>query len=204
LELTVDDSLADFSSFISDTDLMKQVQAGETEQFAQLVGRYRRAMNRVAESRLGNHHLAEEVVQETFLSAYRSRHTYLPRFSFRTWLWTILLNQCRQTGAKAARSPKSVSSTAGEGDRGWQTEIREPADARQPGPLNVLLAKERSEVLERLLGRLSTVQADALRLRFFGGLTFQEVADTMGTSLLTARNRVQAGLLRLAEMLKEN
>jgi RNA polymerase sigma-70 factor (ECF subfamily) len=46
------------------------------------------------------------------------------------------------------------------------------------------------------------VQADALRLRFFGGLKFHEIAEAMPCSLTSAKNRVRWGLLRMAEMLQ--
>jgi RNA polymerase sigma factor (sigma-70 family) len=63
-----------------------------------------------------------------------------------------------------------------------------------------LWRKERAALLDELLARLTPAQADALRLRFFADLKFQEIADTMGCSLLTAKNRVRSGLLRLAEL----
>ena len=63
--------------------------------------------------------------------------------------------------------------------------------------------RERREILERLLLELSPVQADALRLRFFGGLKFQEIADTMQCSLCTAKNRGRWGLLRLSDLVQE-
>ena len=44
-------------------------------------------------------------------------------------------------------------------------------------------------------------QADALRLRFFGGLKFQEIADVQACSLTSAKNRVRAGLLQMADRL---
>jgi RNA polymerase sigma-70 factor (ECF subfamily) len=47
------------------------------------------------------------------------------------------------------------------------------------------------------------VQADALRLRFFGGLKFQEIADAMQCSLNTAKNRVRWGLMRMAELMQK-
>jgi RNA polymerase sigma-70 factor (ECF subfamily) len=65
-----------------------------------------------------------------------------------------------------------------------------------------LLAKERAQRLEAMLARLSAVQADALRLRFFGGLKFQEIADAMQCSLNTAKMRVRAGLVRIAQLLE--
>jgi len=65
----------------------------------------------------------------------------------------------------------------------------------------VLLAKERAAQLEALLAQLSDAQADALRLRFFGGLKFHEIAAAMQCSLNTAKNRVRMGLVRMAGLL---
>ena len=62
-----------------------------------------------------------------------------------------------------------------------------------------MLARERSELLEASLAALPTVQADALRLRFFGGLKFEEIAEAMQCSLGTAKNRVRWGLMRMAD-----
>jgi RNA polymerase sigma-70 factor (ECF subfamily) len=62
-----------------------------------------------------------------------------------------------------------------------------------------LLAKERTQQLNEVLSDLPDVQADALRLRFFGGLKFQEIADVQGCSLTSAKNRVRWGLLKMAE-----
>jgi RNA polymerase sigma-70 factor (ECF subfamily) len=68
-------------------------------------------------------------------------------------------------------------------------------------PSQQLAAKERSQLLDALLLRLPEVQADALRLRFFGDLKFPEIADAMGCSLSTAKNRVKWGLMKLAELI---
>jgi RNA polymerase sigma-70 factor (ECF subfamily) len=192
--------LPDDLSLLPDADLMLHVQAGQTSLFAELIRRYQPALLRVARSRLRRADWAEDVVQETFLAAYKSRHTYRGEFSFRTWLWTILLNQCRSLWQRQSRRPESGSwPTAGD-------EATEAATAQsecsRPLPLNQLLARERGELLESLLARLSTVQADALRLRFFGGLKFQEIADAMGCSLGTAKNRVHWGLMKLSELLQ--
>jgi RNA polymerase sigma-70 factor (ECF subfamily) len=80
-------------------------------------------------------------------------------------------------------------------------EVSESGASSTEAPLSQLLAKERSEQLEFLLGRLTLVQADALRLRFFGELKFHEIADAMQCSLNTAKNRVRTGLERMAELL---
>jgi RNA polymerase sigma-70 factor (ECF subfamily) len=138
-------------------------------------------------------------VQETFLAAYKSRHTYREAQGFRTWLWTILLNQCRRSWAGHSRLPRVscwTDETAGGGPS--------PGDGLQkageePPPLERLLARERADLLEASLAALPSVQADALRLRFFGGLKFEEIAEAMNCSLGTAKNRVRWGLMKMAD-----
>jgi RNA polymerase sigma-70 factor, ECF subfamily len=180
----------------ADAAIVARVQAGESECFAELVRRYQPALARVAYGRLGRTDWAEDVVQETFLAAFRWCANYDPRWSFRTWLWTILLNQCHQHYQRRQRSvPLEPWPELGElaAERG--------GDGDRNSPLALLLVKERREQLELLLHQLSAVQAEALRLRFFGGLKFQEIAEAMECSLNTAKNRVRWGLMRMAELL---
>ena len=185
----------------NDAELMRRANCGDSAAFAELVRQYQPALRRVAASRLGSIEAAEDVVQETFLAAYKSRHTYDEQFGFRTWLWTILLNQCRRYAGRQARKEQLVSLDASGAIGG--TDPIGPADAgADPAALAGLLAQERRELLERLLGQLSTVQADALRLRFYGDLKFQEIADAMQCSLCTAKNRVRWGLLKLSELVQ--
>jgi RNA polymerase sigma-70 factor (ECF subfamily) len=110
-----------------------------------------------------------------------------------------LLNQCRSHYQRQARGGEAVALVSDESGMGSMLADRPSSEAQ---PSAGLLAREQSELLESLLGQLSTVQADALRLRFFGGLKFQEIADTMQCSLGTAKNRVQWGLTRLSELLR--
>src|SRR5690606_31307260 len=92
-----------------DAQIMQQVQGGEFELFEQLVARYRAPLVRVAASKLNDRALAEDAVQETFLAVFAARHTYDPRFAFRTWLWTILLNVCRRQLRKRQNRPQELS-----------------------------------------------------------------------------------------------
>src|SRR5580658_11223949 len=92
-----------------DGELMRRIQGGEFSFFEILVERYRPALLRVAGGMLDDAALAEDVVQETFLAVFASRHTFNPAFHFRTWLWTILLNLCRAQRKRLARRPQVVS-----------------------------------------------------------------------------------------------
>jgi RNA polymerase sigma-70 factor (ECF subfamily) len=174
--------------------LIARVLDGERESFAALVMRYEGALLKLAKSRLGRRDWAEDAVQETFLCAYRWLGTYDSRYSFRTWLWTILLNQCNRHYHRRSRQPAA-------GVFGGTTPAPEALLSQEASPPESLLAKERAEQLGEQLATLPAEQADALRLRFFGGLKFAEIAEVQGCSLTSAKNRVRWGLTKLAARL---
>src|SRR6186997_3689518 len=98
-----------FDSHSSDGLLISAALAGDQSAFALLVERYRAPLAKAAYSRLGRRELAEEAVQEALLCAHRWLGTYDSRYSFRTWLWTIVLNQCSRLAKREARhSPPTV------------------------------------------------------------------------------------------------
>jgi RNA polymerase sigma-70 factor (ECF subfamily) len=183
---------------LDDLTIMRRVQAGEVELFDVLVERYRGPLFNVAWSKLGDWARAEDVVQEAFLAAFVSRASFNPRFAFRTWVWTILLNLCRRHWQRRHGRPEEFS---------LPQRVTGPAGYREPATNDTALAQllrvERREEVHRLLARLPEAQADALRLRFFGGLPFVEIALAMDSSLSAAKQRVRHGLTALAEFLKE-
>lgn len=183
--------MSPFDSQSSDGLLIAAALAGEREAFAHLVRRYQGPLLRAAISRLGRRAWAEEAVQESFLCAHRWLATYNSRYSFRTWLWTILLNQCSRVAKREAKHA-ALAPTLSQKER---------EKGQEPSPLDLLLAKEASRQIDDLLAELPEVQADALRLRFFGGLTFLEIAAAMKCSEPGAKNRVKSGLMTLSKWL---
>ncbi|MEX2025839.1 MAG: RNA polymerase sigma factor [Pirellulaceae bacterium] len=183
-----------------DGSLVMAVLAGRREAFDLIVRRYQRALLFVARGRLVRADLAEDAVQEAFLCALKWLHTYDSQYSFRTWLWTILLNQCSRAAQKLGRQQRATLAT---GIRGEDEPVSQLASS-EASPLDGLLARESRERIGELLDQLPENQADALRLRFFGGLKFQEIADAQGVSLTSAKTRVRQGLLTLAQQLRES
>ncbi len=177
-----------------DEDLMRRAQAGELSAFEELVGRYRGPLLRVAASKLTDRLAAEDLVQEALLAAFAARHTFNPQFAFRTWMWTILLRLCekhRQRESRPIRAGGSIDpvwadASAGSGASG----------------LEQLLLSERQDLLHHALTELPEAEADALRLRFFAGLKFEEIAAAMASSVSGAKQRVKHGLERLADRLQ--
>lgn len=182
----------------TDGEILAAVLAGDSDQYALIVQRYRRALQNLAFSYLGDTQAAEDAVQEAFLNSFRWLHTYDSRYSFRTWLWRILLNVCHRQRAKMRRQPVSSTTLHGGGpDTGALLDSEVPCNA-----LTRLLNAERRETVLGLLDQLSEAQAEAIRLRFFGEMKFQEIADAQGIGLPAAKARVRNGLLQLAKLIK--
>ena len=182
----------------TDGEILAAVLAGDADQYALIVQRYRRALHNLAFSYLGDAQAAEDAVQEAFLNSFRWLHTDDSRYSFRTWLWRILRNVCHRQRAKLRRQPVcSTTLQAGGAGEASPLDSEVPCDA-----LTRLLQAERRETVLRLLEQLSDVQAEAIRLRFFGEMKFQEIADAQGIGLPAAKARVRNGLLQLAKRIK--
>ncbi|EAQ77575.1 RNA polymerase sigma factor [Blastopirellula marina] len=177
----------------TDGELLTAVLAGQREKFAEIVQRYQSPLLRLAMSRLGRQQEAEDAVQQTFLNAFRWLDTYDSRYSFRTWLWTILINNCNRLHQKSARRAET--------EVGDSPVIQFQADDAAAEPLAAMITAERHEHVRRLLTELTPSQAEAVRLRFFGQMKFQEIADSLGCTLPAAKARVRKGMIRLTELL---
>ncbi len=175
----------------SDADIMARVQAGDIDRFGDLVLRYHDRLLRFAQSKLGHRAAAEDLVQETLLAAFGARDTYRPQFAFSTWLWTILINLCRRDARR--QNSAQLRPTRRTGDIGRVVDGSESS-------LEQMLREEQRVEVHRLLDALPEAQADALRLRFFGELSYDEIAETMGCSVSGAKRRVKTGLLKLSRL----
>lgn len=178
----------------SDLDLadMREVKAGRLDRFASLVGRHQSGLFRYAQSVLGSRSLAEDAVQETFMAAFKSRDSFDLGRPFRSWLWAIHVNSCR----RLARNNSSKASPQPPVDELPELPGRErPADWRME-------REDDRHRLERALEQLPAEQADAIRMRFFGELGYDEIGDATACAPATAKSRVRYGLTKLASLLE--
>jgi RNA polymerase sigma-70 factor (ECF subfamily) len=88
----------------SDGDLLRRLRGGDEQAFVTLVERYNGSMLRLALSFVPSRAVAEEVVQDTWLAVLRGLSAFEGRSSLQTWMFTILVNRARTTGAREQRT----------------------------------------------------------------------------------------------------
>src|SRR5712671_6831539 len=89
----------------SDAELVRRVRAGDIGAYGALVSRYRDRLGRYAVHMIGDHEDAEEALQDSFVRAYRSLARCYDPARFGAWLYGILVNRCRTTGARMPTRP---------------------------------------------------------------------------------------------------
>ena len=172
-----------FAAQLPDQALVHNYLQGNESALAELINRHQQKVFTYIRMLVKDSQLAEDVVQETFLAVYRSRHTYNPTFAVSTWVWTILLNLVRRTRIRLA--------------------TRQQHEAASLAVRSVQIPSNRDEDREQLdlwLSLIPEAEADALRLRFFGELSFEQIAASMESSVSGAKLRVRNGLERLSEL----
>jgi RNA polymerase sigma-70 factor (ECF subfamily) len=180
-----------------DLDIVRAVLAGDREAFRVLVDRESAAVVRACYRVLGDTHEAEDLAQETFVTAYRSLSTWRGDGPFGAWLARIAL----RLAVRHAGRRKAV---------GWARPITEPgADpvallaagvAAQPEQA-VLLAERDAATRSALVG-LDEPYREVVALRFFGECSLDEIATLTGRPLGTVKTHLRRGLLRLREALE--
>ncbi len=171
----------------SDEGLMEAFQRRlDEDAFRQIFYRFAGPARVVAEDILGDGAAAEDVVQEAFLRAVRSRDAYDASRPFAPWFYAILRNLCRDELRRRRRAPEVASG-------GATLPARAPARAEGSGPVRRLGMKE-------LLGKLPSGQQAVLKLRVIHGLAFRRIGEALGISEEAAKKRAQRGLRRLRRL----
>ena len=160
-------------------------------------GKYREAIGRCAQEHggavgrlcmamLGNQAEAQEVAQETFLAAFQGISKFRAQGSVRAWLFGIARRQCARRIQRGPRRHLQLVAEAHAGSDDTEGE---------------LLAKGRSDNLQRHLSQLKPSERDLLLLRFAGDLSFRELAELLDLSEATARKRASRALLKLRSIM---
>lgn len=163
-----------------DYALLKRTARGEREAFAVLVRRHQDRVYRLARRLLRSPLEAEDAVQEVFLRAYQHAGRFQPSSTVAAWLNRITANYClNRLRAQTVRQEVSWEGLEAEG---WEPDRRAQEGRGGDDPWTVVAGKELAEVLQQALDGLPENQRQALILKRFGDLSYQEIGELLGIS----------------------
>ena len=175
----------------SEAELVLRVQAGDAQAFETLIGMHAGRVYRTLVRVLGSQTDAEDVLQETFIKAWRA----LPRFrgeaQLSTWLYRIAMNEAsRHRSAGARHQALPLDDT-----------VVEVADI-SPGPPALAESAELRARLELFIRELPQPYREAVVLRDIEGLTNEEAADVLGLDIRNFKSRLHRGRMALRKRLE--
>jgi RNA polymerase sigma-70 factor, ECF subfamily len=178
---------------------LQALQAGDKAEFARLVDLYSNQIYRLAIKILGDPHDAEDVLQETFIKAYRSLPSFEGRSSISTWLYRIAANEALMV---VRRRKPEIYMLSSDGDSD-EDEVSPPAQIVDWCclPENELLSSEAKIFLDQAVEKLSTNLRMVFILRDIQGLSIRETADVLKISEMAVKTRLLRARLQLREEL---
>ena len=177
-----------------DHDLITRTALGDRAAFSTLVVRHQRAVYRVARALTGSDDAAEDILQETFLSALRGASGYRGEASVVSWLYAIARHAASRRGRRANQVPHEPASLEALGAAaGWgQVDVEAAA----------VLAEDRQR-LARALELLPADEREVLVMRDLEELSGDEAATALGVSVAAMKSRLHRARLHLAAYLRQ-
>jgi len=171
--------------------VLDRARQGDSEAFQALVERHSRSVFRLAYRMTGNEQDAEDVVQESFLRAYRQLGRFESRANFGTWLYRIVSN----CSVDLMRS-KQARHDQVRGDSLDEAAVDLPA-ADVPGPERMAQSAEIERRVQDALRELSPLERAAFTLRHYEGRSIDEISATLGLGTSAAKHSVFRAVKKL-------
>ena len=174
-----------------------RAQSGDGDAFRMLVERHSRSVFRLAYRMTGNEQDAEDVVQETFLRAYKQLSHYESRSSFSTWLYRIASNYSLDVIRMRKRHQQKRETGTEEG-----RDVLDTVPATAPGQDRLVFSNQVSERVSAAMNELSDLERSAFVLRHFEGLSIEEIGGMLGTSLNATKHSIFRAVQKLRKRLE--
>ncbi|MHB9146415.1 MAG: sigma-70 family RNA polymerase sigma factor [Symbiobacteriia bacterium] len=174
---------------------------GEVEAFEQLVAAYERKVYNLAYRLTGSPDDAADVAQEALLKVYTSLPEFRGDSSFSTWLYRVVSNTCldelrRRKRQRAVSLDQPLTLVDGEDlSRQWADD--------SDGPEEILTRKEQRALVQQAITLLDEEHRVIIVMRDIQGLSYQEVADSLGLSLGTVKSRLNRARAALQKKFSE-
>jgi RNA polymerase sigma-70 factor (ECF subfamily) len=174
----------------SDLELVQRGRSGDDAALSALAKRHHAAAYRVALGFVRDDDLAQDVVQDAFVKAFKALAGFRAEASFRTWLLTITANEARGALRLRGRRRETALEDA--------VEVRSEAE----GPAHDAMVRLDAGRARRMLERLPDKQRLSITLRIEEGLSFKEIGEVIGSSEGAARVNYFHGIRRLREWIE--
>jgi len=174
---------------LDESELVERARRGDQQAYGELVHAYQAIAFRTAFLIAGGATEAEDAAQEGFVKAWRALGRFRAGAPFRPWLLRIVANEAhnrrRSTGRRAHLAVRAAAA--------------EPSGGAAPSPEASVLDAERRDELLAAVNALPDDQRVVVALRYFAGLSEDEVAQTLGLAKGTVKSRTSRALERLRE-----
>lgn len=191
-------TLLDIAMNHSDKIILR-AQQGDRGAFNKLVSLWYKRIYNFAFKYFNDHDLASEVAQGTFISLFKSLSGLRDIEKFKSWIYTIALNKCREE-ERSAGSRSRVVVLPNEAQEHYVDNVQEDI-RRQPDA--ALIRNELSEIVLSALKTLSEEQREVIIMKEYEGLKFREIAEIIGVSENTIKSRLYYGFKNLRSTLEK-
>lgn len=194
-------TLLDIAMMHSDT-LVARAKTGDQTAQGKLVQLWYKRIYNFSYKFFLDHDLAMEVSQKTFISMCRNVGNLQDPARFKSWLYTIALNYCREE-ARKKKGNRSLSF-----DEVWNHDAENSPDWEASGrrndhPERQLQQRELADILQVALAELSEEQREVVIMKEYEGLKFREIAEVLNISENTVKSRMYYGLDALKKILEK-
>jgi len=169
-------------------DLMEALRTGDVSAFETVFQDYREMVFKTAYLMTGSKEEAEDILQEVFVSVWRSRNTFNPKKGkLSTWIYRITVNQC--LSRRRRKRPALLSLE--------EKNINLPDIKPEGQPEEALVTRLEYEKLVKAMDALDGRHRSVLVLRYFNDLSYDEIAHITGVPLGTVKSRISQALRSL-------
>lgn len=182
-----------------DQMLVDRVRAGDKQAFDMLVAKYQRRLMRLLSRIVHDPTEAEDVVQETFIKAYRALRHFRGDSAFYTWLYRIGINTAKNfLATQGRRTPTSTETDAEHAEGFYDGDNLRDINT----PESMLASKQIAQTVNAAMDALPLDLRTAIALREIEGLSYEEISDIMACPIGTVRSRIFRAREVIADKLK--
>lgn len=178
------------------TELLGRARQGEAQAFCEVAREHEARLFRQAIALCQDPAVAEDLVAETLVEAWKSLARFDGKCRFSTWLYAILLHRYQKL-VRSRRSRPVPLSALPLRDAGDRERVLEFQPDQQPSPADVLVRRELNAPLRSAIAALPTKHQQVLLLRFYEDASLPKIAAALGLSLGTVKSRLHYALEKL-------